>query len=287
MAAHKVTEGIPLPISCEFFPTATPQGAENLAVVRRELAVFDCEYYSVTYGAGGSTQERTLRLVERICQEGERPVMPHMTCVSATCEQIETLLDVYRTMGITRLLALRGDVPPGSYYLGELGSAAELVALIRRKWGDGAHIVVAAYPEKHPRARSPREDLEAFKIKCEAGANEAVTQYFFNADAYLRFRDEAVALGIAVPIVPGIMPITNYNQLALFSDSCGAELPRWIRNRLEAYQDDSESLIAFGTEVVAGLCERLVREGAPSLHFYSMNRAEAMLAVGRALGWIV
>lgn len=286
MAIHKVAQRIPVAISCEFFPTATPQGAENLASVRRDLAVFNCEYYSVTYGAGGSTQERTLQLVQRICQEAERPVMPHLTCVSATREQIEALLDVYQAMGIKRLLALRGDAPPGSYYLGELGSAAELVRLARKKWGDEAHIVVAAYPEKHPRAKTPRDDLEAFKIKCDAGANEAVTQYFFNADAFLRFRDEATAMGIKIPIVPGIMPITNYTQLARFSDICGAELPRWIRKRLEAYQHHSESLLAFGAEVVAALCERLVQEGVPALHFYSMNRSEAILSIGRKLHWI-
>lgn len=273
-------------LSCEFFPTATPQGAENLVAVRRALAPLNCEYYSVTYGAGGSTQERTLQLVQRICDEGERPVMPHLTCVSATREQIEALLAVYQQMGITRLLALRGDAPPGSYYMGELASAAELVALVRQKWGDAAHIVVAAYPEKHPRAKTPREDLEFFKVKCEAGANEAVTQYFFNADSYLRFRDEAAAIGIHVPIVPGIMPITNYSQLARFSDSCGAELPRWIRKRLEAYQDDTLALQSFGAEVVAALCQRLIKEGVPALHFYSMNRSEAVLAIARALSWV-
>lgn len=286
MTENKITQRIPVAISCEFFPTATPQGGENLAAVRRDLAVFNCEYYSVTYGAGGSTQERTLQLVQRICKENERPVMPHMTCVSATRKEIEALLDVYQELGINRLLTLRGDAPPGSDYLGELGSAAELIGLVRQKWGDKAYIVIAAYPEKHPRARTSRDDLDAFKMKCDAGANEAVTQYFFNADAFLHFRDEVATMGIGIPIVPGIMPITNYIQLARFSDNCGAELPRWIRNRLEIYQDDTETLLDFGTDVIAALCERLVREGVPALHFYSMNRSEAILAIGRKLRWI-
>lgn len=286
MSSNHVQRRIPVPISCEFFPTATEQGGENLAKVRRDLTVFDCEYFSVTYGAGGSTQERTLKLVRRICEEDERPVMPHLTCISATYAELEALLDTYQLMGIKRLLALRGDVPPGSFYMGELDSAADLVQLVRKKWGDTAHIVVAAYPEKHPRAKTPRDDLEALKIKSEAGANEAVTQYFFNADAFLRFRDEACAMGIEIPLVPGIMPITNYRQLARFSDACGAELPRWIRKRLEAYEHDVEALQLFGTEVVASLCERLVKEGAPALHFYSMNRSQAILAIGRALSWI-
>lgn len=275
----------PVRVSCEFFPTATEQGGENLAQVRRELAPFQCEYFSVTYGAGGSTQARTLSLVQRIVEEGERPVMPHLTCVGATREGLENLLDTYYDLGIRRLMALRGDMPAGSYYVGELADAAELVTLVRERWGEGAHIVVAAYPEKHPRAKSPQDDLESFKEKCAAGANEAVTQYFFNADAYFRFRDEAVAKGVNIPIVPGIMPITNYAQLARFSDACGAELPRWIRKRLEAYQDDHTALTDFGVDVIADLCRRLIEHEAPALHFYSMNRSEAMLAIAHRLHW--
>lgn len=277
----------PVRVSCEFFPTATPQGAENLAQVRRDLAVLHCEYYSVTYGAGGSTQDRTLQLVQRICEEKNAPpVMPHLTCVSATRAMLEELLDIYQNLGITRLMALRGDMPAGSYYQGELQDAAELVQLVREKWGERAHIAIAAYPEKHPRAKTPADDLAHFKRKCEAGANEAVTQYFFNPDAFLRFRDEAAASGITVPIVPGIMPITNYVQLARFSDACGAELPRWIRKRLEALQHDQQALLDFGLDVVSGLCARLIQEGVPALHFYSMNRSEALLNLGRRLGWI-
>lgn len=279
-------KNLPIKISCEFFPTATEQGGENLAQVRRQLAPLNCEYFSVTYGAGGSTQERTLSLVRRIVGEAERPVMPHLTCVGATREGLERLLDIYHDLGIRRLMALRGDMPAGSYYVGELADAAELVSLVRNRWGEAAHIVVAAYPEKHPRAKSPQDDLQSFKLKCEAGANEAVTQYFFNADAYFRFRDEAVAQGINIPIVPGIMPITNYAQLARFSDACGAELPRWIRKRLEAYQHDLVALTDFGTDVVANLCERLIAHEAPALHFYSMNRAEAILSVAQRLHWL-
>lgn len=277
---------LPVRVSCEFFPTATEQGGENLVNVRKQLAPFNCEYYSVTYGAGGSTQERTLNLVRRIVSENERPVMPHLTCVGATREALENLLDTYQALGINRLMALRGDMPAGSYYVGELADAAELVSLVRSRWGSSARIVVAAYPEKHPRAKSPQTDLDSFKTKCAAGADEAVTQYFFNADAYLRFRDEAAAAGVSIPIVPGIMPISNYAQLARFSDACGAELPRWIRKRLEAYQHDNDTLIDFGADVVANLCQRLINEGVPALHFYSMNRADSILNVASRLGWL-
>ncbi|SUO96574.1 methylenetetrahydrofolate reductase [NAD(P)H] [Suttonella ornithocola] len=277
---------LPVRVSCEFFPTATEIGGEKLAQVRDELSVFQCEYYSVTYGAGGSTQARTMQLVKRICEENERPVMPHLTCVSATQAMLEELLDDYYALGIRHLMALRGDMPAGSYYMGELADAADLVRLVRSRWGEQATIVVAAYPEKHPRAKTPYQDLQQFKRKCDAGANEAVTQYFFNADAYFRFRDEVAAIGVTLPIVPGIMPITNYAQLARFSDACGAEIPRWIRKRLEAYQNDVQSLCDFGEEVVAVLCQRLIEQEAPGLHFYSMNRSDAMLGIGRRLGWI-
>lgn len=273
-------------LSCEFFPTATAQGAENLSQVRKELEVLNCDYYSVTYGAGGSTQERTFQLVERICQEGKRPVMPHLTCISASKAQLEEILDRYQSLNIKRLMALRGDMPAGNYYHGELNGAADLVRLARKKWGDDAHIMVAAYPEKHPRARTPREDLLHFKSKCEAGANEAITQYFYNVDAFLRFRDECRAINLNVPLIPGIMPISNYKQLARFSDACGAELPRWIRKRLEAYQNEPSVLLEFGIEVVASLCERLNKEGVCEFHFYTMNRADIILSIVRRLGWI-
>ena len=275
----------PVRLSCEFFPVATAAGGRKLARVRRELAPLDCEYYSVTYGAGGSTRERTMALVREICGESKRSVMPHLTCVASEKAQIEELLDAYHALGIRHLMALRGDMPSGLYQAGDLRGALDLVKLTREKWGGEAHIVVAAYPETHPRARSPASDLRHFAEKCAAGANEAVTQYFFNPDAYLRFREEARSLGVTIPIVPGIMPITNYIRLARFSDTCGAEIPRWIRKRLEAYQEDLQALEDFGADVVASLCERLVAAGAPALHFYTMNRCEAILAVTRRLGW--
>lgn len=275
----------PLRLSCEFFPAATAEGSGKLARVRRALEPLDCEYYSVTYGAGGSTRTRTMALVRELCGEGGRAVMPHLTCVASERPAIEELLDAYHALGIRHLMALRGDMPSGLYQVGDLRSALDLVRLVREKWDSEAHIVVAAYPETHPRARTPASDLRHFADKCAAGADEAVTQYFFNPDAYLRFRDEAHSLGVALPIVPGIMPITNYTRLARFSDTCGAEIPRWIRKRLEGYREDPEALRDFGADVVAGLCERLVAAGAPALHFYTMNRSEAILAVIRRLGW--
>lgn len=242
-----------------------------------------CEYFSVTYGAGGSTRDRTLELVKAIQKEGKTPVMPHLTCVAATRAELGGLLDVYHAMGIRRLMALRGDMPSGMYQASDLQSAQELVEFLRMRWGDEAKVVVAAYPETHPRANTPQSDMRHFKAKMDAGADEAVTQYFFNADAYLRFRDEALACGMDKPIVPGIMPITNYLQLARFSDACGAEIPRWIRRRLEALRDDLPAVREFGLEVIVRLCERLLAEGVNKLHFYTMNRADPLVAIVRAL----
>lgn len=271
-------------VSCEFFPVTTEIGAQKLAQVRASLVAYSPEYFSVTYGAGGSTQDRTWALVKAIHEEQQVAVMPHLTCVAADKAEIVTLLDAYFALGVRRLMALRGDVPSGMYHAGELDSAIDLVELIRARWGDEAKISVAAYPEVHPRSLTPADDLRHFCDKMKAGADEAVTQYFFNADAYLRFRDEALALGVDKPIVPGIMPISNYQQLARFSDACGAELPRWLRRRLEAYGDDLEALQAFGHEVVVKLCERLLAEGVGKLHFYSMNKAEHLLAIFAELG---
>lgn len=273
-------------LSCEFFPTATQEGAAKLDAVRQELSVLDWDYFSVTYGAGGSTRERTLQTVQRILDEKHCPVMPHLTCVAASRQDIGELLDHYKALGINRLMALRGDMPSGMYQVGDLLDAKDLVRFTRERWGKEAHIAVAAYPEAHPRARSPQADLAFFVDKVRAGADEAVTQYFFNADAYLRFRDEALKAGVEIPIVPGIMPITNYTQLSRFSDACGAEIPRWIRKRLETMQDNLPALCDFGADVVAKLCERLIAEGVPSIHFYSMNRADSILAIAHRLGWI-
>ena len=274
-----------VPLSCEFFPTATPEGAEKLAAVRRDLAVFQFEYFSVTYGAGGSTRDRTMNLVARMCAENGPPVMPHLTCVASTEAEIRTLLDDYQALGINRLMALRGDMPSGAFENAGFTTATQLVSYVRQLWGENARICVAAYPEVHPRARTPAEDLHAFREKLMAGATDAVTQYFYNADAYLRFRDDAQALGVEIPLVPGIMPISNYVQLSRFSDACGAEIPRWLRKRLEALQDDIPALCDFGADIVAQMCERLIGEGVPALHFYSMNRADLIREICTRLGW--
>ena len=251
----------------------------------RQLRVLHPEYFSVTYGAGGSTQEKTLATVDWLRSQGLETA-PHMSCIGTSRDQIIGLLHRYYQQGIRRIVALRGDLPSGAGLggLGELSHANELVALIRSAFGEEFRIEVAAYPEFHPQAESPEADLANFKRKIEAGSNAAITQYFFNADAYLRFVEGYERLGgPAIPIVPGIMPITNYKQLARFSDACGAEIPRWIRKRLEGYGDDLQSIRAFGNEVVAGLCRQLLAQGAPGLHFYTMNQAGPTLAIWKAL----
>lgn len=272
-------------VSCEFFPPATEEGAQKLAEVRSALRFLNCEYYSVTYGAGGSTRERTLSTVQNILKESEIPVMPHLTCVAARKKDIVDILDLYQSWGVKQLMALRGDMPSGMYQAGDLLNACELVALVRERWGESVRVYVAAYPEIHPRSKTPELDLLHFREKVRAGADEAVTQYFYNVDAFLRFRDDAQRLGVDIPIVPGIMPITNYTQLSRFSDMCGAQIPRWIRKRLEAYQNDLASLREFGADVVSELCARLIDEGVPALHFYSMNRPDAVTAIVHNLGW--
>lgn len=274
-----------LRLSCEFFPAATKIGEKKLAEVRQALSFLNCEYYSVTYGAGGATRDQTIALVKTLCREAERAVMPHITCVASHKRAIASLLAQYQKLGIKHLMLLRGDMPSGIYQLGDIMSARDLVRLVRKQWGDSVHIVVAAYPETHPQAQTQQIDLVNFYEKCAAGANEAVTQYFFNGDAYLRFRDDVVKMGVSIPIVPGIMPITNYVRLARFSDNCGTEIPRWIRTRLESYQEDSASLLDFGADVVSQLCQRLVSEGVPGLHFYTMNRADALIEIAKRLGW--
>lgn len=272
-----------LPISYEFFPPKTPEGAQKLRAVRQQLAVRRPEFCSVTYGAGGSTQSGTFRLVQEIQQEG-MSAASHFSCVGATRESVRTELRELQSMGIARLVALRGDLPSGYGLGGEFQYASDLVAFIRAEFGDAFHIEVAAYPEMHPQARSPDADLQAFAAKVNAGADSAITQYFYNADAYFRFVDSARALGLDVPVVPGIMPITSSTQLLRFSDACGAEIPRWIRLRLQGYGDDTASIKAFGLDVVTELCERLRSQGAPSLHFYTMNQSAAVLAIAERLG---
>lgn len=273
-----------LPLSFEFFPPKTPEGFDKLAAVRQQLYPLKPQYCSVTYGAGGSTQDGTIQTVRAILAEGF-DAAPHFSCIGASKAGVREQLAQFAAQGIRRLVALRGDLPSGYGGFGEFRYASELVAYIREETGDHFHIEVAAYPEMHPQARSPQADLEAFVTKVKAGANVALTQYFFNADAYFRFVDDASRQGVSIPIIPGIMPITNSTQLMRFSDACGAEIPRWIRSRLEGYGDDKASIQAFGLDVVADLCEKLRRAGVPGLHFYTMNQSTSVLALCQRLGW--
>ena len=273
----------PQQFSFEFFPPKTEQGAEKLAKVCNTLGALKPKYFSVTYGAGGSTQQGTLDTVLGIKEAGF-DAAPHLTCVGSTHEVVRNLLNTYIDNGINRIVALRGDMPSGMREAGEFRFANELVEFIRAETGDHFHIEVAAYPEFHPQANNALIDLQNFKRKVEAGANSAITQYFFNLDAYFRFIEDCESLGVDIPVVPGIMPITNYTQLARFSDMCGAEIPRWIRRRLESFGDDKESIKAFGLEVVSDLCLQLLESGAPGLHFYTMNQAEATQAIWNNIG---
>ena len=268
--------------SIEFFPPKTPEGAEKLRIARAKLADLDPKYFSVTFGAGGSTQQGTLATVREIQAAGHEAA-PHLSCIGATRDSIRDVLKQYQDSGIKRVVALRGDLPSGYGGAGELRYASELVEFIRQETGDWFHIEVAAYPEMHPQARSPQDDLQAFARKVGAGANAAITQYFYNADAYFQFVDNVRKLGVDVPVVAGIMPITNYMQLMRFSEMCGAEIPRWVRLKLASFGDDSASIKAFGLDVVTGLCERLLAGGAPGLHFYSMNQAAPTTAIWQRL----
>jgi methylenetetrahydrofolate reductase (NADPH) len=269
--------------SFELFPPQTPEGLEKLRVTRSQLAQLHPAYFSVTYGAGGSTRDRTLGVVAELQAEGQK-VAPHLSCVAATRASTAEMLERYRASGIDRIVALRGDLPSGMVEIGEFRYASDLVAFIRERFGDAFHIEVAAYPEYHPQARSAEDDLRNFERKVKAGADAAITQYFFNADAYYYFRDQCEALGISIPIVPGIMPISRFTQLARFSDACGAEIPRWIRRKLEGFGDDAASIRAFGLDVVTRLCDDLLRNGAPGLHFYTLNQAGAVTTIWQRLG---
>ena len=268
--------------SIEFYPPKTPEGAEKLRIARAKLAQLEPKYFSVTFGAGGSTQQGTLDTVLEIMGEGHSAA-PHLSCVGGSRAQIRAILEQFKSHGIDRIVALRGDLPSGYGGGGELRYASELVEFIRAETGDHFHIEVAAYPEVHPQARSPQDDLQNFARKVKAGADAAITQYFYNADAYFAFMDQAQKMGIDVPVVAGIMPITNYTQLMRFSDMCGAEIPRWVRLKLASFGDDSVSIKAFGLDVVSDLCERLLAGGAPGLHFYSMNQAAATTALWQRL----
>lgn len=273
----------PRAFSFEFFPPKTPEGMDKLRAAWKQLARLKPKFFSCTYGAGGSTRERTLETVLEIQSAGHHAA-PHISCIGSTRADVAATLELYRSKGIRHVVALRGDLPSGSASAGELRHANELVAFIRERTGDHFHIEVACYPEYHPQARSPEEDLRNFKRKIEAGANSAITQYFYNADAYFRFVDECEAQGVRVPIVPGIMPIGNFSQLARFSDACGAEIPRWLRLKMQSFGDDTASIRSLGLDVVARLCERLLSAGAPGLHFYTMNQAALTSAIWQRLG---
>ncbi len=270
--------------SVEFFPPKSEEGVEKLRKVRKKLNDgMQPRYYSVTFGAGGSTQQGTFDTVIEIQKSGD-DAAPHLSCIGATKDGLRDLLNRYKENGIKRIVALRGDMPSGMRGPGELRYANELVEFIRQETGDHFSIEVAAYPEVHPQAPSAEDDLRNFKRKVEAGANSAITQYFYNPDAYFRFIDDCERLNIDLPIIPGIMPITNYKQLARFSDMCGAEIPRWIRKRLEGFGDDKAAIKQFGEDVVTDLCHTLLEAGAPGLHFYSMNQSVATLAIWQNLG---
>lgn len=269
--------------SFEFFPPKTAEGAEKLRATRKQLAQLKPKFFSVTFGAGGSTRDRTLETVREIQAEGSEAA-PHLSCIGSTHDNIREILNEYKSQGIRHLVALRGDLPSGTMDAGEFNYANELVEFIRKETGDWFEIEVAAYPETHPQARSYKDDIAHFKLKAEAGANAAITQYFFNADAYFRYVDDVRAAGVEIPIVPGIMPIGNYVQLARFSDACGAEIPRWLRKKLETYGDDLTSIRAFGLDVITDLCDRLLAGGAPGLHFYTMNQAGPTTTIWQRLG---
>ena len=279
-----------IPISFEFFPPNTPVGSEKLKSVVQDLAAVKPEFFSVTYGAGGATRDKTLATVRDIAALGHEAA-PHLSCVGSTADSISEILATYRAQGIRRLVALRGDLPSGTVVgtsaAGEFRYASDLIEFIRKTQGSDWFIEVAAYPEYHPQQRYSRRDLEHFAAKVKAGANSAITQFFFNADAYFHFVDEVRALGVTVPIVPGIMPFHNYAKIAQFAARDGIEIPRWVALKMEGYLDDAASVRAFGIEVVARLCERLVAGGAPGIHFYTLNQAALSLDVCRKLGWLV
>ena len=273
--------------SIELFPPKTPEGAQKLRATRAQLAELHPRYFSVTFGAGGSTQSGTRDTVLEIRAEGHEAA-PHLSCIGRNRDELRAMLDEYKAHGIRRVVALRGDLPSGYGMLdassGEFAHANQLIEFIRAETGDWFHIEAAAYPEMHPQAKSSQDDLRHFAAKMKAGADAAITQYFYNADAYFRFVEDVRKLGVEAPIVPGIMPITNYTQLLRFSDMCGAEIPRWIRQKLAGFGDDSASLKAFGLDVVTGLCERLLEGGAPGLHFYTLNQAGPTAAIWKSLG---
>ncbi len=272
-----------VPVSFEFFPPNTPVGSEKLKTVVSELAAVKPEFFSVTYGAGGSTREKTLATVKQIADAGH-DAAPHLSCVGSTEANIGEILDTYRDQGLKRLVALRGDLPSGMAVAGEFRYASELIEFVRKRHGDHWHVEVAAYPEYHPQQRYAKRDLEFFAAKVKAGANAAITQFFYNPEAYFHFVDEVRKLGVTVPIVPGIMPFVNYANIARISARDGIDIPRWVALKMEGFMDDAASIRAFGLDVVTRLCERLIEGGAPSLHFYTLNQSALSLEICRRLG---
>jgi methylenetetrahydrofolate reductase (NADPH) len=275
----------PLPVSFEFFPPKTTEGVAKLAAVRRQLYALEPEFCSVTYGAGGSTQEGTFTTIEAIIAEGCEGA-PHVSCIGTTREALRAMLGRFESAGIRRIVALRGDLPSGygGVRAGDFQYASDLVSFVRAETGERLRIEVAAYPEMHPQARSPQDDLRAYLAKVRAGASSAITQMLFNADAYFRFVDDARAIGADIPVVPGIMPIVNASGILRFADGCGADIPRWMRLRLQGYGDDAASIRAFGVDVITRLCEQLVAGGAPGLHFYTLNQSPATVEICHRLG---
>lgn len=272
-------------LSFEFFPTRTPEGRAKQVVTRKQLGQFDPEFFSCTSGAGGSTTDGTMQAIQDILNEGTAAA-PHLPCVGMQPHEIIALLNEYKAMGVRHIVALRGDIPSGmGAGPGGLRYANELVSLIKTEFGSDFHIEVAAYPEYHPQARSAEDDLNNFVRKAKAGADSAITQYFYNADAYFRFVDDVHGRGVDIPIIPGIMPIASFSKLARFSDTCGAEIPRWLRLKLQSYADDTASIKALALDVVTNMCERLLREGAPSLHFYTLNQAGLVSTICQRLGY--
>lgn len=269
--------------SCEFFPPKTAEGQAKLRVTKRQLEQLKPRFFSVTFGAGGTTRDGTLSTVLEIQRDGF-DAAPHLSCIGGSRESIASILDEYKANGIRHVVALRGDMPSGMVEIGDFRYASELIAFIREHTGDWFHIETAAYPEVHPQAKSPQDDLLNFKRKIDAGANAGITQYFYNPDAYFRFRDECATIGVTVPIVAGIMPIANFTQLARFSDACGAEIPRWMRLKLQSFGDDRASIRSFGLDVVTDLCDRLLSQDAPGLHFYTLNMAGPTSTIWQRLG---
>jgi methylenetetrahydrofolate reductase (NADPH) len=273
-----------IPVSFEFFPPKTPEGVDKLVGVRQKLYTLKPHFFSVTYGAGGSTQDGTLQTVQAIIADGY-DAAPHFSCIGATKDSVRAQLALFKQAGIKRMVALRGDLPSGYGAFGEFKYASELIEFIRAETGDQFHIEVGCYPEVHPQAKSPDADLQAYVTKVKAGASSAITQYFFNTDAYFRFVDDAHKLGATIAVIPGIMPILSSSQLMRFSDACGAEIPRWIRLRLQAFGDDTASIKAFGLDVVTDLCDQLRNAGVPGMHFYTMNQSAASVEICNRLGW--